>query len=515
MVLPVHNPTKSYWIEAAESPLRDFRSTEELPAETDVVVVGSGYAGASAAYWIHKSTENAIQKPQMVLLEAREICSCATGRNGGQLRPHAYSRYIPWKERFGADGAISLIRHEVAHLPAFKALAEAEGIADEVCLKFSETFDAAMTDEAWTRLKGNYDAMRADHGDDNEVFRTLELIEDATKAEEFTQMKGALAAIVHPAGQVWPYKFVHALLRIVLEAGRLNLQAHTPAQSVSERDSEGWITVTTDRGTIKAKAVVHTTNRWASHLLPEFSKLILGDRATIAAIKAPEGFIKHTGAQHWDSAINNYHLQLPPPYNTIILGGGRQFLTHSPDACFLNDEEDKQIDGFAEFCQSWPKSDVKGWQGPDPADLARDVNDGGVWTGIETSSIDSFPFVGPVPGREGHFIAAGFVGHGMPRILGSLAHLTPLVLESLNLEHTLPSVAAIFPPLPSPFHATPERVQRLVQTADVAAKAEAYRKSCAESAAKRFCNDERSRPAGKGSTTTGEIPERRDTPLGS
>jgi ribulose 1,5-bisphosphate synthetase/thiazole synthase len=54
MVSPIPNPTKSYWIEAAESPLREFRSTPELPQETDVVIVGSGYTGASTAYWIHK-----------------------------------------------------------------------------------------------------------------------------------------------------------------------------------------------------------------------------------------------------------------------------------------------------------------------------------------------------------------------------------------------------------------------------------------------------------------------------
>lgn len=102
----------------------------------------------------------------------------------------------------------------------------------------------------------------------------------------------------------WPYKFVHAILRIVLEAGNLNLQAHTPATSISQRDDNGWITVTTDRGELRARTVIHTTNRWASHLLPEFSKLILGERATLAAIKAPEGFIKHTGAQHWDQSVN-------------------------------------------------------------------------------------------------------------------------------------------------------------------------------------------------------------------
>ena len=97
---------------------------------------------------------------------------------------------------------------------------------------------------------------------------------------------------------------MHALLRIVLQKGNLNLQAHTPVTDVSARDAEGWITVKTERGTIRAKSVVHTTNRWASYLLPEFSNLILPDRGTIAALKAPPGFIKHTGAQHWDSVVN-------------------------------------------------------------------------------------------------------------------------------------------------------------------------------------------------------------------
>lgn len=54
MVLPVPDPTKSYWIEAADSSLRNFRSSESLPEETDVAIIGSGYAGASTAYWIHK-----------------------------------------------------------------------------------------------------------------------------------------------------------------------------------------------------------------------------------------------------------------------------------------------------------------------------------------------------------------------------------------------------------------------------------------------------------------------------
>ena len=74
--------------------------------------------------------------------------------------------------------------------------------------------------------------------------------------------------------------------------------------SVSERNAAGWITVKTARGDVQTKTVVHATNRWASHLLPEFGNLIFASKATLAAIKAPEGFVKHTGAQHWDSVVN-------------------------------------------------------------------------------------------------------------------------------------------------------------------------------------------------------------------
>jgi hypothetical protein len=97
---------------------------------------------------------------------------------------------------------MELIRHEMAHLPAFEQLAKEEGIAEEIALQFGETFDAAMTEEAWTRLKGAYEAMRTDHGEDDDVVKACRLIEEPSEAEDFSQMKGARAAVVHPSGQV-------------------------------------------------------------------------------------------------------------------------------------------------------------------------------------------------------------------------------------------------------------------------------------------------------------------------
>ncbi|XP_014550225.1 hypothetical protein COCVIDRAFT_43181 [Bipolaris victoriae FI3] len=488
MVLPVSDPTKSYWIEAAESPLRSFRSSEVLPEETDIAIIGSGYAGASTAYWIHKGTENAERQPKVTVLEARDICGSATGRNGGQLRPHIYSRYPVWRGRFGADGAMELITHEMAHLEAFKELCEQEGITEEVCLKFGETFDAAMTEEAWKRLKGALEAMRDDYGDDNEFVKVCRVIEDPTQAETFTQMKGALAAIVHPSGQVWPYKFVHALFRILLQAGNMSLHANTPAIEVSERDSKGWIHVKTTRGSIRARAVVHTTNRWASHLLPEFDKLIIPDRGSMNAIKAPPGFIKHTGAQHWDSTVNNYHLQLPAPYNTIMLGGVRPIVIHTPEKVMPNDQEDKQFVGVSDFCKSWPASDIKDWPGPAMAELGKPADEGGCWTGIQGESVDGFPFVGSVPGHEHQFINAAFTGHGMPRVLLASAHVAPLVLDAIGFQHTPPHLAAPYPALPEPFRVTKDRINMLLAENKWEEKVKSFNTSCEASATKSCCD---------------------------
>lgn len=98
---------------------------------------------------------------------------------------------------------MELIEHEMAHLSAFKELAAEEGIAEEVCLKFGETFDAAMTDEAWARLKGAYDHMVKDHGEDHPIVKQCRVVENTRDAEEATQMKGALAAVIHPSGQMY------------------------------------------------------------------------------------------------------------------------------------------------------------------------------------------------------------------------------------------------------------------------------------------------------------------------
>lgn len=218
--------------------------------------------------------------------------------------------------------------------------------------------------------------------------------------------------------------------------------------------------------------------------MPEFTDLIYAGRGTLAAIKAPEGFIRNTGAQHWDGVVNNYHLQLPAPHNVIIIGGAKPLTVHDPRSFVANDAEDVQFAKVPEFYRSWAPRDVVGFAGEGEFGLPAD--EGGVWSGVYSTSIDSFPFVGPVPAHEGHYIAAGFAGHGMPRILGSTAHLVPLLLDGLGIASSAPSTAKIFPPLPTPFLATAERIADL-RSRSVQAHQQMSIDEALKSAKKPFC----------------------------
>jgi ribulose 1,5-bisphosphate synthetase/thiazole synthase len=63
--------------------LDEYRLTKDLPEICDILIIGAGYAGITAAYHLLCDEETAASpKPSVVLLEVRQACSGATGRNG-------------------------------------------------------------------------------------------------------------------------------------------------------------------------------------------------------------------------------------------------------------------------------------------------------------------------------------------------------------------------------------------------------------------------------------------------
>lgn len=77
---PVPNSTTSFWRTNPDA-LDNYQS-KEWPADSNIVIVGAGYAGASLAYHLLEKNRQRGQKRSITILEAREACSGATGRNG-------------------------------------------------------------------------------------------------------------------------------------------------------------------------------------------------------------------------------------------------------------------------------------------------------------------------------------------------------------------------------------------------------------------------------------------------
>jgi len=57
-------------------------SSADVPSEADVVIVGSGISGAFAAREMFQNALARERRPRVVMFEAREVCSGASGRVG-------------------------------------------------------------------------------------------------------------------------------------------------------------------------------------------------------------------------------------------------------------------------------------------------------------------------------------------------------------------------------------------------------------------------------------------------
>jgi FAD dependent oxidoreductase len=79
VTLPKTNPTISYWQDPPDADIAGYLSAENAPEMADTVIIGSGITGASIAHGLLRRRRTA---EKIVMLEARQACSGATGRNG-------------------------------------------------------------------------------------------------------------------------------------------------------------------------------------------------------------------------------------------------------------------------------------------------------------------------------------------------------------------------------------------------------------------------------------------------
>ncbi|OBT45011.1 hypothetical protein VE00_04092 [Pseudogymnoascus sp. WSF 3629] len=396
--LPYPNPTKSYW-QTPPHPISNHRTTPSLPPSTKYTIIGSGITGASIAHKLLLAEPSA----SIVLLEARQASSGATGRNGGHCRPGDYLEFRNNVDLIGVEEALRVEDLEENNVRAAR-----------------ESLDVFVDPKQWEAALA---ALKA-----REEVGVPSLTEHKVWSEKQTREEllfpDGVGAISYLAYILSPYKLVCALLEMSIKKG-MNLQTNTAALEVSQDpDSKLW-TVRTDRGEIRAEKVILATNAYTAALYPPLADFIKPARGQMAAVR-PGSKIEGNPALRRTAAI---HTTEGYPYfqsrgdgvsgdGDLIFGvgswHGKVGIQRTFDDTTLHPEISDYLTNAATNLfgkETW---------GEKGAVLQE-------WTGIMGTTTDHHPLVGEAPGQEGLWVCAGFNGHGMGLAFQSAEALVGLV----------------------------------------------------------------------------------------
>ena len=136
------------------------------PVQADVLVVGAGFAGLSAAL------ELAERGLQVVVLEAGRVCSGASGRNGGQALVGYASGQAPFEQQLGKEAARQAWAMSLEAIALMDERIARHGIACDRVKGCVTLADSARKARA---LAAEVEALERDYGFDCEILTGKEV----------------------------------------------------------------------------------------------------------------------------------------------------------------------------------------------------------------------------------------------------------------------------------------------------------------------------------------------------
>lgn len=365
--------------------LADTPGEGALPERCDLLVIGAGYAGLSAAIAAHDCGA------RVVVVDAGEPGKGASTRNGGMFGAHPRLGWEALAARYGASTADAVFAEATPALTWAKNLIAAEGIDCDL----QQTGRIIL---AWSRSHFEAQKRLADElaAKTDVAFRLLGREELGGEIATECYFGGLVLAEhcgLHPA------KFHHGLLGAARRRG-IPVVGHA-AVHACDRDGAGHAAATA-RGTIRAGKVVLATNgyttrpfRWhLRRVFPVPSYIIATEELpdeTLNALAPGRRMMVETRMRH-----SYYRVS---PDGRRILFGGRASLV-GVDLATAAARLRRTL------CEIWP--------------ALAEVRLSHVWTGYTGFSFSFMPAVG---GADGLHHAMGFSGSGtvMAPYLGAKA----------------------------------------------------------------------------------------------
>jgi len=372
--------------------------------QADVCVVGGGYTGLSAA--VHLAEAGA----DVVLIEAEEVASGASGRNGGQIHSGQRQDVFWLEKRFGADRAREL----------WDAAEEAKALVRALIVRFAIPCDlrsGVLETLHKPSLMGEAGEL-VEALSDRYGYDQVELLDRAETAVATGSERFAGAVRDRGAGHLDPYRFALGMARAAVSLGA-TIHEDTPAVALGPGP-----VVRTARGDIRAEHVIVATDGRSGAFEQATRRRMLGINSFVVATEplgAEGDSILPGGEAAADSRfVVRYWRRLPD--GRLVFGGGESSVSHIP----------ADIQSFARphLVEIYPQ--------------LKDVTLSHGWGGIVSVTAPRLPYVREIAPKV--WAAGGYSGQG----LALAPYVGKLIAEAaLGHPERLDAFTAIpIPPLP-------------------------------------------------------------------
>lgn len=304
---------RPYW--QATMPALPDRSGRELPDAADVVVVGGGYTGITAA------RELARRGAAVTLLEAHGLGWGASTRNGGIVHP-GY-KWGPGEliERYGEETGRALYRETLDSYELVKRLIAEEGIDCD----FREVgqVELAYAPSHAAELEHARDSL-ARFGVDATMVPRERLREEIGSDAYFGGLVLPTSGLLHPG---------RYFAGLAAAADRAGADLHEGVRATAlRRQADGRFVVETDRGAILARDVVVATNGYTDGVAPRLRRRVIPIGSYIIASEPLPEALAHElspkGRAFFDTKYFLYYWHVSAD-RRMIFGGRASFLPTS------------------------------------------------------------------------------------------------------------------------------------------------------------------------------------------
>jgi glycine/D-amino acid oxidase-like deaminating enzyme len=389
---------KNYWLETVTaSPAPPAR---DLPDSVDVVVVGAGFCGLSAARALAK------RGVKVAVLEAKTCGWGASSRNGGMVLTGMKLPVPTLIKRYGRETVRKMYAASLQSTDCVEQIVREENID----CNFSRCghLEVACKQAHFDGYEESAALVQREFSHELRIIPKSELREEIGSDIYFGGMVDETSAGLNPA------RYVTGLAQAAQRSGAC-LHDHTRVTSIKQEMNNGVpkFCVQTSKGATTAREVILATGAYTTEATPALRKKIIPIGSYIIATEVlPAGLARELSPRNrmiYDSKHFLYYYRLTPD-NRMLFGGRAAFFP----------ETESTVRQSAEILR-------RGMIGVYPQ--LRGTKIEYVWGGTLDFTLDVMPHAGKI---DGMYFAAGFAGHGVAAATWFGAKLAGLICGNPN-----------------------------------------------------------------------------------